>query len=469
MHKIKIKTPPYSLVAADLSAAEVRTAANAAQDFDMISAYRTYDYEKEFQNSIELYSYEMLNTTKGKKSLHMINISSVLLDDSNNEVYIERIEDEGDKNKLILKDNLLHKFTVHKPGQDLYSLIASKAYNNKYEDNLEFYPEGTKVEFEGKEIICGEKEIVNKSGKVRRQDSKSLLIGLIYGRGISSIHSQINESRIAKGQPTITKEDAQELIDNIYRSFPRLKSWMDETHDFIHKNGYIDDVFGRRRRLPDAQLPKYSITTKTDGEFNPLLGCENRVDFDKIEKYKNLLKNIKWKKDYDKIKSDALAEGVEIHDNQGYIAQAERQSVNFQAQAASSEINKLSMIAIDNHPRLNELGVRLLLTIHDEVIVECPSENAKEVADIIPKIMINIAGDKMKCPLKADSTIIRHWYEDDMIAVLNDHFTFFTKDRNMSDLEAIKELYKEHPELSYDQIYNFFINHCGYLWDNIKV
>lgn len=44
---------------------------------------------------------------------------------------------------------------AYKAGQDLYSLIASKVYNNKYEDNLEFYPEGTKIIFEGKEVICG--------------------------------------------------------------------------------------------------------------------------------------------------------------------------------------------------------------------------------------------------------------------------------------------------------------------------
>ena len=49
MHKIKIRTPAYSLVAADMSAAEVRTAANAAKDQDMINAYRAFTYEKIFK------------------------------------------------------------------------------------------------------------------------------------------------------------------------------------------------------------------------------------------------------------------------------------------------------------------------------------------------------------------------------------------------------------------------------------
>ena len=140
MHKIKIRTPAYSLVAADMSAAEVRTAANAAKDQDMINAYRAFTYEKIFKGNIELYSYEMINTSEGYISLHMVNTSTILVDDDGNQVGISKIEDEGEKNKLILADNLPHNFTVKKPGQDLYSFIASKVYKNKYEDNLEFYP-----------------------------------------------------------------------------------------------------------------------------------------------------------------------------------------------------------------------------------------------------------------------------------------------------------------------------------------
>lgn len=473
MHKINIKTPPYSLVACDLSAAEVRTAANAAQDKEMINAYRAFQYEKDFTNSIELYSYERLNTINGYKSLHILTTEDILLDKYENQIKIIELKDEGDKNKLILGDNKPHTFIIDKPGQDLYSLIASKAYNNKYEDNLEFYPEGTKITFDGKEVICGKGEYTNKAGKVRRQDSKSLLIGLIYGRGVSSIAQQISESRLSKGQPPITKEDAQTLIDNIYKSFPDLKAWIDKTHDFIHKNGYIDDVFGRRRRLPDGMLPKYTIKylneDTQEGDFNPFLNCSNRINNDKINYYRDQLYNIKYYKEYDKIKENAYKDGIEIHDNTGYIAQAERQAVNFQAQAASSEINKLSMITIDKDPHLKELGVKLLLTIHDEVIVECPSENAEEVAEILPKILITVAGDKMKCPLKADSSIERHWYEGDNLTVLNDHFTSFTKDKGMTPKEAVEELCKEYPELLKSQLENLFLNHCGYLWDNMTI
>lgn len=394
MVKIKVKHPQYSLICCDLSAAEVRTSANASRDPDMIKAYQE--------------------------------------------------------------------------GKDLYSLIASKAYNNNYEDNLEFYPEGTKIMLEGKPHICGHKEITNKAGKVRRQDSKSILIGLIYGRGVNSICDQINESRHKKGEPQITKEDAQQLVDNIYKSFPRLKKWMDETHDFIHKNGYIDDVFGRRRRLPDGMLPRYTIKPLNDdgavSTFNPILECDDRVDNELITKYTKLTEKIYSQKEYEDIKRRALVEGIEIHNNNGYISQAERQAVNFQAQAASSDINKMSMLAIDRSPELKALGVQLLLTIHDEVMVKCPTENAEQVAKMIPEIMISVGKDKMDVPLVADATIIRHWYEDDMIASLNEHFNKYTEEKGMSKEEAVNKLIEEHSELLPEQIKNLFYNNYNRLW-----
>ena len=204
----------YNLIFSDLSAAEVRTAANAAKEPTMIKAYQE--------------------------------------------------------------------------GQDLYSLVASKIYENAYEDNLEFYPEGTKIMFEGKETTCGYKTHTNVKGKIRRQDSKAVLIGLIYGRGAKSIGEQMSEVRAEKGEPPVSKDEAQLLVDNIYKSFPRLKEWMDETHQFIHKNGYIDDIFGRRRRLLDGMLPKYTIKYMDNVEgsqFNPILECKNRVDNTRLDYY----------------------------------------------------------------------------------------------------------------------------------------------------------------------------------------
>ena len=66
---------------------------------------------------------------------------------------------------------------AYKDGKDLYAVVASNMYDNDYSDNLEFYPSGKKIVFEGNEIICGNKTHLNKEGKARRQSAKSVLIG----------------------------------------------------------------------------------------------------------------------------------------------------------------------------------------------------------------------------------------------------------------------------------------------------
>ena len=51
-------------------------------------------------------------------------------------------------------------------GKDLYCVIASNIYNNRYEDNLEHWPEGTVLELDGQQIVCGYKTHLTR--KVRK-------------------------------------------------------------------------------------------------------------------------------------------------------------------------------------------------------------------------------------------------------------------------------------------------------------
>ena len=102
-------------------------------------------------------------------------------------------------------------------GKDLYSVIASMSFNRPYEDCLEFYPEGTVVVQDGKEIICGHKNVLNVEGKKYRTYAKSILLGITYGRGAASVGEQIGKS----------KEEAQEIIDKFFKAFPKVKEWID--------------------------------------------------------------------------------------------------------------------------------------------------------------------------------------------------------------------------------------------------
>ena len=346
---------------------------------------------------------------------------------------------------------------AYSSGQDLYALIASAAFGKPYDQCLEFYPEGTKITFEGEEIICGNKTHTNPEGKKRRQNAKPICIGSLYQRGITSIAEQIKK----------TKEETQQMMDNFYEKFPRLKEWMDEQKTFVKKNGYVDNWAGRRRRLPDAQLPRYEIKysgKSSINDFNPLLGCSNRENSQLINKYETLLAGIKSKKDYDKIKALAEKENIEIHDNQAKIAQAESQSVNYPCQSGGADVTKKAMINIDKDPELKKLGFELLLTIHDEVIGQCPAENADKVAELLPKMMVNTAIEcGINVPMKCDPTVESHWYETEVIGALNSHYNDYLK--TMNEEEALNKLFEDNSELSEEQILGIMKEHKEYLFN----
>lgn len=65
---------------------------------------------------------------------------------------------------------------AYREGKDLYAVIAQSVYDNKYEDNLEFYPEGTKVIVDGKEKIAGN----GKESTIDSADDNSISVPSYY-------------------------------------------------------------------------------------------------------------------------------------------------------------------------------------------------------------------------------------------------------------------------------------------------
>lgn len=74
-------------------------------------------------------------------------------------------------------------------------------------------------------------------------------------------------------------------------------------------------------------------------------------------------------------------------------------------------MSKLAMIKVGNDEKLKELGFRLLLTVHDELIGECPKENAKEVSERFAHLM-SIAAERLTIPISCDVEITDRWYGD---------------------------------------------------------
>ena len=219
---------------------------------------------------------------------------------------------------------MLHAYET---GEDLYSKMASQIHNLPYEECMEFHP------------VTGE---LQKEGKKVRSNTKSILLGLLYGRQAKSIGEQIGA----------TEKEAQDLVDSFFRSFPKIKELDKITKLKATQNGYVSTICGRKRRLPD-------IKSKD-----------------------------RWAK-----------------------ARAERQCLNAMIQGSSADAMKLAMIRIYNDKKLRELGAKIVLTVHDEAELECPVENAKEVASIMTDIMKEVGEDLFKIKMKCDEEFMFRWGE----------------------------------------------------------
>lgn len=279
---------------------------------------------------------------------------------------------------------------AYKQKKDLYATVACSVFNNTYWDNMESHEDGTP----------------NPEGKKRRSFCKSILLGLMYGRGAPAIAEQTGS----------TVEEAQRIINNFYDSFPKVKKWIQSTESDAKETGYVEDFWGRRRRLPDLLLPKYTVKLKekqTGVDFNPILytkGIVTKQEDSRIVKYKNLLSTCKGRAEINSIKTNAEKDGVIVIDNGAFIAQAERQCVNARIQGGAATMTKIAMRKIYDDKELRDLGFKLLITVHDELIGECPAQNAEQAGDRLSYIMSNCIKEYTDMPFKCDAEIEACWY-----------------------------------------------------------
>ena len=254
-----------------------------------------------------------------------------------------------------------------------------------------------------------------------------------------------------------TREEAQQIIEDFYKEFPKVKKWIDDTQINARKNGYVEDAWGRRRRLPDIQLPKYEVSLKdATKSFNPLLHITKSLTSTQektIKRYQQALNSAKSWRDVDKIKKEAEKDNISIKDNGGYISLAERQCVNARVQGGAATMSKKAMWAVYKDKQMNDMDFRILIAVHDELIGECPEIYKDAVADRLCEIMKHAADDVANVPFKCDPTIEAVWYESDYASVLCKEYKDLQKDN--SDEEALQILTQRHCECLPIQIKKF--------------
>ena len=355
---------------------------------------------------------------------------------------------------------------AYNEGKDLYAVIAQAMYNNEYWENLEFYPEGHEIELEGKKIICGKKTHLHKAGKERRSTAKTLLLALLYGMSDKTMGSRMGK----------TEAEGHELKENFFRQFPKVRELMAASKAMLSEKGYVEDWAGRRRHLPDFSLPAYEVKVikkPSAADFNPFLGCEDkptvspeRVAYWEGRVRENVRASQRFQKDKDpnykendemsntaheKLAKEALAEGILISANTGRRAQAERQCLNARIQGGAASLTKLAMVNVDNDPELRELDAHLVITVHDEVLVECPMAYAEKVEKRLPQVMIDTAKPFINVPMACDPYAERQWYIGEYSVSIQSEFKKLEA-KGLDKETALAKVIENHPEMFPDAI-----------------
>lgn len=102
---------------------------------------------------------------------------------------------------------------AYQEGKDLYAEIAALSFNTTYENCLEFRPDGT----------------TNPDWKNRRSQAKSILLGVLYGRGVPSIAEQLG---------TTTKK-AQAIKDSVFKGFPAIPKFEEDSLETAYEYGKV--------------------------------------------------------------------------------------------------------------------------------------------------------------------------------------------------------------------------------------
>lgn len=171
-------------------------------------------------------------------------------------------------------------------------------------------------------------------GTLYRKMMKTLLLGILYGMSGYGLAARLK----------ISEEDADTIINDFYKSFPKLKGTMDRFKRFATREGYVETEWGRKRRIPDVWAEEKWIRRK-----------------------------------------------------------AERQLFNSVIQGGAADLMKKAMISVMYDPRLAELQYYPLLSIHDELIGSVPRSNAIEAIRLMVEDMVNC--QKLSVPLKVDGEI----------------------------------------------------------------
>ena len=257
----------------------------------------------------------------------------------------------------------------------------------------------------------------------------------------------------------VSVDEARDILNEFYREFASVKDFTDMNLLNSKTIGYVEDYLGRRRRLPDANLSEIEIRAKKKvfTNLDDFPDSSNKdSDFILID---DLETNSIWSKKYkenfenkgfnakNEFKELAKKNNISIFDNGAFIGRTQTQCTNARIQGSAATLTKKAMIAIDRDEILNKLGFRILVPVHDEILGECPLENAKEVEKRLSYVMVNAGKPECTVKMKTDTYIVKHWYADELSNKLYKEYNDIIKNGSTEE-EALLKIGKSYPEVS---------------------
>jgi DNA polymerase I len=146
----------------------------------------------------------------------------------------------------------------------------------------------------------------------------------------------------------IERSAAASYIERYFARYPGVKAYMDRTRNAAQESGYVETVFGRRLWLPDIRSG-----------------------------------------------------------NQGRRQGAERAAINAPMQGTAADLIKLAMIAVQGWLEASKLQTKLVMQVHDELVLEVPAGELALVKANVPGLMTNVA--KLDVPLVAEPGVGSNW------------------------------------------------------------
>ena len=176
-------------------------------------------------------------------------------------------------------------------------------------------------------------------GQMRRR-AKTVNFGIVYGISDFGLAEQLG----------ISRKEAADFIEQYYRSYPGIRSYMQQVVRDCEKNGYVTTLCGRRRDIP------------------------------------------------------------EIHDKNRMIREfGKRAAMNAPIQGSAADLIKIAMINIDRSMKQAGMKSRMILQVHDELIFDVLEEETEEMKKLIEEGMVSAM--KLKVPLTVECSVGQNWYE----------------------------------------------------------